>query len=236
MTPFPKDPKPVVKGGLRPPVTWSYSVLTGFEACPLRHYHVRVARDRAERVSDANQPGQDAHRSFEKRIKEGKALPPGLAGYERVVAPLMDSDAVDAEVKIGLTAQLKAVDFFHPSVWCRVVVDVLAVRAGGKGVLIVDWKTGKPRDNEDQARLSCVAALAKVPTAQVACAVFIYTNHRGQFIYKITRDEMESVMDSFAPRVAKLEHAMAFKDWPATPGWACRFCPVKECRHNKTYD
>jgi hypothetical protein len=85
VTPFPKKPVPVVKGGLRPPVTWSYSVLTGFEACPHRHHAVKVARTHAEKVSDQNAPGQEAHRAFERRITRGARLPDELSRYDAVL-------------------------------------------------------------------------------------------------------------------------------------------------------
>jgi hypothetical protein len=70
---------------------------------------------------------------------------------------------------------LRAVGFFDNRVWCRVVIDVLADR--GASVVALDWKTGKPRDNGDQGRLSCVAALAAHPDARMAVALFIYTGH-----------------------------------------------------------
>jgi hypothetical protein len=233
MTPFPKNPKPVVKGGLRPPVTWSYSVLTGFEACPHRHHAVKVARTHAERVSDANAPGQDAHRAFERRIAKAEPLPPDLSRYEGMLSHLTrTSRGVSAERKIGLDHALKAVGFFDSRVWCRVVVDVLADR--GASAVALDWKTGKPRDNEDQGRLTCVAALAAVPDAKVAAALFVYTNYGTQNKYAVRREEMPQVMDEFAPRIARLEYAFAHNDWPKTPSWACRYCPVTECEHNKS--
>lgn len=210
MTPFPKKPAPVVKGGLRPPVTWSYSVLTGFEACPHRHHAVKVARTHAERVSDANAPGQDAHRAFERRIAKATPLPPDLSRYETLLGHLAGtSRVVKAEARIGLDHALKSVGFFAPSVWCRVVVDVLADRGA--------------------------SAVAAVPDAKVAAAMFVYTNHDVKHRYAVRREEMSQVMDEFAPRIARLEYAFAHNDWPKTPSWACRYCPVTECGHNKTH-
>lgn len=232
MTPL--SGRPVVKGGSRPPVTWSYSVLTGFEACPYRHHAVKVARTHAEKVSDANAPGQDAHRAFERRIVKADPLPADLAAYEGMISHLTHtSREISAERRIGLDHELRAVGFFDSRVWCRVVIDVLADR--GASVVAVDWKTGKPRDNEDQGRLSCVAALAAYPEARMAATLFVYTNHTTQNKYVVRREEMGEVMDSFAPRLEKLEYAFAHNEWPKTPSWACRYCPVLECQHNKTY-
>lgn len=231
MTPL--SGRPVVKGGSRPPVTWSYSVLTGFEACPYRHHAVKVARTHAEKVSDANAPGQEAHRAFEKRIAHGTPLPSDLSRYEGMLDLLTrTSRKISAERRIGLDHALEAVGFFAPSVWCRVVIDVLADR--GASAVALDWKTGKPRDNEDQGRLSCVAALAACPEAQMAAVLFVYTGHDVQHKYAIRREEMGEVMDGFAPRIARLEYAFAHNDWPKTPSWACRYCPVIECEHNKS--
>jgi hypothetical protein len=234
VTPFPKKPVPVVKGGLRPPVTWSYSVLTGFEACPHRHHAVKVARTHAEKVSDQNNPGQEAHRAFERRITRGARLPDELSRYDAVLRHLADTSlAVKAEARIGLDHELRAVGFFDNRVWCRVVIDVLADR--GASVVAIDWKTGKPRDNGDQGRLSCVAALAAHPDARMAVALFIYTGHDDiKNKYAVRREEMGEVMDGFAPRVTRLEYAFAHDDWPKTPSWACRYCPVVECEHNKS--
>jgi FAD/FMN-containing dehydrogenase len=226
---------PVVKGGLRPPVTWSYSALTGFEACPHRHYAVKVARTHAERVSEANAPGQDAHRAFEAHVKKGAALPPGLSRYERMLRHLREtSHRVQAEARIGLDHELRPVGFFDTRVWCRVVIDVLADR--GASVVALDWKTGKPRDNEDQGRLSCVAALAANPEARMAAALFVYTNHDVQHKYAVRREEMGEIIDGFAPRLTRLEYSFAHNDWPKTPGWTCRFCPVFECEYNKSQE
>jgi hypothetical protein len=214
-----------------PDLPWSYSVLSSFEACPKRHYHTKVIRSHQEVFSDALRPGQEMHKAMENHIGYGDPLPPALERYGALVRGLVENGReVSAERRVGINRDLVQTGWGARDVWLRVVFDVMAV--GSRSVVVIDWKTGKPRLDDTQPTVNLIGALAVNPGVEVAKTVFAFVNHGEMRQDTLGRDRLEDAVMSFVPRLRRIERARDTGEWRAKEGWACGYCPVHECKYN----
>jgi hypothetical protein len=227
----PRHERPMTIAASLPDLPWSYSVLSSFEACPKRHYHTKVIKSHQEVFSDALGPGQEMHKAMENHIGYGDPLPPELERYGALVRALREKGReVSAERRVGVSRDLVQTGWGARDVWLRCVFDVTAV--GLSSVVVIDWKTGKPRLDDTQPKVNLIAALAVHPGVKVAKTVFAFVNHDETRDALMSREQLEDETLAFAPRLRRIERARDTGEWRAKEGWACGYCPVHECKYN----
>lgn len=216
------------------PLPFSMSRLKTFGQCPKKFFHTTIKKDVREAENDAMREGHRVHKAFEERIKRGKPLPPDLAKHEAIVAKLAGAPgAIMAEKKLALNHELDPTEYFADDVHSRSVADVLIV---GKKLVVVDWKTGKVRDDdEEQMRLTMSMALLTYPTATAASGLLIYTRENDRWPVEISREAAVPVYSEFVARAARIDKANAEASWPAKPSGLCKYCPVpkNKCPHKR---
>lgn len=213
---------------------WSWSALQGFEACPSKHNATKVAKTHKEAPGPAIARGNDFHREFEKAIKRGTPLPPSMSKWQGIVDGIRERSGT-AETKLALTSSLTPTTFFgSDSVWVRSIADA-QVRVGN-ALLLYDWKTGSwKEDAYGQLQLVNACALLADETLERARSLFIWldADAKPDICDSTITDALDTII-RFRPRLAKMAEAVEAGSWPATPGWSCKYCPVTECRHNRS--
>jgi hypothetical protein len=208
------------------PVAWSYSALTSFETCPRRYYLTKISKQVVEPPTEATMWGNSVHKALETRITQNKSLPPSMQQWEPVVAKVLSKGGkVEAEQKIALDRNLKQVTYFAPTVWVRGVTDFTIAK--DDKVFIGDWKTGKPTPESAQLKLTAAMTMAVKPWVNYVINAFIWLKDGSTTVEKFTRDDIPTIWQEFAPRVQRLEHAVAEQKFPPRPSGLCRkWCPV----------
>src|SRR5208337_2216514 len=126
---------------------YSYSFFNDLASCPRKAQHKYVLRDVPREDSPALEHGRRVHEALEKRLSETSSrLPDDLAPYDPHV-----------EVELAMTLGGKGCGFWDEKAFLRGKVDV-AITSGDR-CLILDWKTGKPR--EDPLELEIFSLLIK---------------------------------------------------------------------------
>ena len=100
-------------------------------------------------------------------------------------------------------------------------------RLGPDTVAIVDYKTGKPKTQEDadeSLQLSLYALAAREVMGKRADALVFYNLENNTPVFT-TRNEGE--LDETKLRVQKVANAIAEGEFPAHPGRHCAFCPYR---------
>jgi DNA helicase II / ATP-dependent DNA helicase PcrA len=100
-------------------------------------------------------------------------------------------------------------------------------RSGPEGVDIVDYKTGKPRLQEDadkSLQLSLYALAAREVWGQRAEHLIFY-NLENNTVVSTTRGEAE--LEAAKLRVEDVAEAIASGKFPAKPGYQCKLCPYR---------
>lgn len=215
-------------------VAWSASRLKAFEICPRRFYHLSVAKTHTEPESPAMEHGTLLHRAMERRVRDGVPLGVGYEKWEPLAAPWDDfRGRVFTEYRMAINAKSEPVDWFASDVDVRAIADVLAVQP--ERMFVVDYKTGRPRDDDEkQLDLTMAMAMCHFVEPVVCHGVLAYTMTGGKTSKSLTRDELPIVWMQFTPRVNRLRHAYETNTWPEKEGPFCRGCIVLECPYRKS--
>ena len=217
------------------PVAWSYSALNAYETCPKRYYLTKVSKQVAEPQTEATIWGNQVHKALELRITKHQTLPETMKQYETIAQTVVAKAVggkLEAESKMALTASYRPTTWFAKDVWVRGITDFTIAK--GDKVFVGDWKTGKPTPESAQLRLTAAMTMHQKPYVNTVINAFIWLKTGGTTHEKFTRDDIPTIWQEFAPRVQRLEHAVAESKFPARPSGLCaKWCPVGKslCEH-----
>jgi hypothetical protein len=220
-------------------VAWSFSVIDSFETCAWRHYLTKVKKTVSEGQSPEMKEGLRVHKALEDRLV--KKLP--LQGVDRKYEPFaarIEKSGVGGRIlpeqKLCLNDRFKPTTWFAKGpdgAWVRAISDVTILKPG-KG-FIGDWKTGKPKPNSAQLKLTAAMAFAIYPDVQTIWNAFLWLKTDTADIEKFERADAPGIWQEFMPRVRRLEIAFEKDEWPKKPSGLCReWCPVPRhlCEHS----
>ena len=215
------------------PFAWSHSALDSFETCPRRHYLTKVAKLVDEPQTDAMAWGKRVHKAFELYMKNGTPFSHTMARYNTIAEKFKSvadtSDEVLVEQQWAIDSDWQVTDWFAKNTWCRAVIDLALLR--NRAAALVDWKTGKMKDGDDQLKITALMTFARYPEIEVADTMFVWLKDDQVRRKKFHRDEQDSLWAEIGPRVERFEEAYNFDSWPARPSGLCRkHCPVG--KHN----
>lgn len=215
--------------------TWSHTSITTFESCPKKYYHTKVAKDVKEVFGQDADWGKKVHKDLEERITISKPLPDHLSHCEPIVQSILSKDGERlVEEQIALDKNFKPVTWFAKDAWARGVIDVGVVNK--KNAVLLDWKTGKRKPDNDQLKIFAALAFAKFPWVQKITTAFVWLkeNKLDKQLFTRTQDNA-SIWAELMPRINKLDSAYQRDSWPAKPSGLCNgWCPVKSCEHYKS--
>lgn len=217
----------------KPSVAWSFSALNTYETCPKKYWHLKIAKDYKEDFSGPHaEYGKAVHKAFELRVKKNKPLPMDMRHFEKYVAKFAEAPGKKlVELQLAINEAMEPTGWFDKDVWCRAILD-LAITNGNKA-LVVDYKTGKMKDDFSQLRLASALFLLHAPEIEHVTMAFFWTKDKAITKEVSTRDECLQVFSSFVPRVARLNRSVELTEWPARPNGLCRkYCPIQSCPHH----
>lgn len=215
------------------PFAWSYSSLTAFETCPWRWKLTKHTKQVVEPQTEALVEGNRVHKMLENYIVSQTPLP---AGYQHLL-PLVERvrrmpGRVEAERKIALTPNFTETTYFGRDVWFRTAFDVRVTLP--TKTIILDWKTGKRKQDPDQLRLSAAVEFKVRPNVETVETGYAWLNDKKIDREAFTRDQAPAIWQEFTVRVARIEHAIKTDNFPKRPSGLCRkWCPVgrANCEH-----
>jgi hypothetical protein len=218
-------------------LTWSYSALDAFETCPHRYYLTKVTKEIQEPQTQATMWGNQVHRALEHRVTKHVPLPESMAEFEPIAALVVkraEGGVIKAEQKMALTRDFRPTTWFGKDVYVRGITDFTIQK--GDSVFIGDWKTGKPTPQSAQLKLTAAMTFAHQPYINRIVNAFVWLKTGGVTTATFTRDDIPVIWQEFAPRVQRMEQALADNKFPKRPSGLCRkWCPVNTCEHNGKY-
>jgi len=201
----------------------SYSFLRDLDNCPQKAYRKFITRDLPKEDSPELREGNTTHKLLEEYINGvSERLPVELELH----AKPLEVRGAKAEVMLGMSENFLPVGFFDEP-WLRGKVDVLVLEP--PVAFIVDWKTGKVREDPHELRVQALLVRANYPTITTikGCYVWLKTGRTGP-IY-----DLSDLNATYHETVSALEKAESYgADWPTKPNALCNWCPVGDCRFN----
>ena len=207
-------------------LAWSFSALDAFKTCPRRYKLVNITKEVKDPPSEQIIEGRAVHKAMELAIKGEAPLPAKYAGYQPLVQSCQRASGQRlVETKWALNASFKPVKYFADDVWCRGVLDFAVVR--DDRATIIDWKTGKVRDDSGQLKLFAAAMFAIHPHLNRVDTGFAWM-HANKFTHKtFIKEQVPELWQQFLPEVRRLQAAVERNDFPPIPSGLCKaHCPV----------
>jgi hypothetical protein len=217
---------------------WSYSSLKLFQQCPKKYYHLKIAKDVAQQETTATNYGKEVHKAAEDYISKGIPVNPK---YKYMVPILESLENIDGdkycEMELGIgrrDGKYYSCEFDAEDYWWHGIVDLLIVN--GDTAYMVDYKTNKNARFADLKQLDYMASAVFLKFPKVleikSALVFVVS---GEFVQKIhTRAFYLAYLESAMLDLNRLEAATTSGVWNPVSGPLCKFCPVKDCAHNRS--
>jgi RecB family exonuclease len=132
--------------------------------------------------------------------------------------------------QIAFTRELALTEWFAKDVYGRVVWDLALV--GEHHAVIIDYKTGKKKDDPFQLQIFAAVGFIKYPTLRSVETRYVWTNGSPTTSKSYSREDVPWMWNEILPRVERIETAVQRGQYDPRPSGLCRWCPVRECEHN----
>ena len=220
------------------PVAWSHSVLEAFASCPRRYNLINRTKTIKEPPSKEMAYGQRVHKDLEAFLQFGKPLPEDI-NFCAPIAETIRKKAVggklDVEQKMTLNANFQPTSWFAKDAWVRGITDFTIYRKDK--AFIGDWKTGNPKDNPQQLKLTSALTFATQPHVNEIINTFVWLKTNSiSTPFRVTRNGMKEIWQEFMPKVAELQKAVDTNTFIPKPSGLCKnWCPVtkEHCEFGK---
>ena len=197
----------------------SYTSMKTYDICPLQYWHRRINKTYEEKHSPQILEGWRVHEAFEKALKDGKPLPPDLTKY----APLLETfeQPYFVEMQLAVDKDFHACKYFDDRARFRAVLDV--VRIDGDSAKIIDWKTGKVREDPMQLQGNAAILMEHFPTVKRVSACFIWLKYNKMTLVHTDQKERDKIRQNLLERMMEIEDD---NEYVPTPSYMCRWCPA----------
>jgi len=215
---------------------WSPSRLDAFKNCPAQFNAVEVAKTVPKAEFDEQAAGTMDHKSFEDYMSIGKELPPHLRVHKKYLDKFQAKPGTYwTEQKLGIDRKLKPCSFWAKDVWCRLVVDYIKVDMTAEKPIayILDYKTGKQKDNFRQLALYAIHAFA-LHGVELVDARFYWTQTQTESRKIWSRADIPGLWKMFIDDLKQYKEAFDTDTWQMRPSGLCNgWCPVTNCENWK---
>lgn len=200
----------------------SYTLLNTFERCKRQAHRRYVVKDLPKEKSVHLDWGQRVHDAMEEAIR-GAPLPDDMLQWEHFLSPL--GGAV-AEAKLGVKEDWSPCGFFDPKCYFRTKIDVSMVK--GNAAAIVDWKTGKRREDADELEINAALLKAHMPELETITGWYVWLKDNALgTVHDLSATAGKQAEISRRMSVVRQSEQMSY--WPPTENALCGWCPVKDC-------
>jgi hypothetical protein len=208
----------------------SYTFYNDFDNCPHKAWRKYIKKDLPyEEKTEAQHKGVRMHTAMENAINKELSLPEEWQEADTLVNLLQnmpDTYQVRAEYKLAMTMDGPCA-YDAQAAWFRGKLDLVVMHTGA---WIIDWKTGKVR--EDKFELECQALLLKTNHPDLDPIVgeyYWFINGKPGKRYTLTPDVTFVTLRNKWVQMKQFEEK---KDFPKRPNSLCGWCPVKDCEYN----
>jgi PD-(D/E)XK nuclease superfamily len=218
----------------KPQFSFTWSKIKNFETCPRRYLEIDVNKNYKEE-SPALDYGFEMHEAAKLCISHGKPLPEKFKVLEPWVKKLTnDSDdpavSIQTELKLSIDKNMNPCSWLDKRTYMRGVIDFLKIRK--KVALIVDWKSGEPKDDLIQLGLFAQLIFSHYNWVEAIKTIYVWIKNNDSTEENLYRRDMVDLWKEITPRINALELAHSTDAFPPKKSGLCKqYCPVITCEH-----
>lgn len=200
-----------------PPVSHSHFV--AFDQCPRKYQHYYVLKDVPWETSPEMDKGKAVHEHMEQLIRSGFLNEHGWY-------------TIRAELKLGITNMGHACDFFADNVFCRGTLDVLVLdQTKPDTAVLLDWKTGKRREDPTELRIHATLAAAHDRKLQNIYGHYVWLQECAVGPQHDLSDTTRT-LEHISEQADKIAHQLKMGYMPPRQSPLCHWCRVTSCEYN----
>lgn len=212
---------------------WSFSRWKDYEGCPARaKWRFLEKLPVEEEKSPALERGGQIHDEAKRFVQEGGKLPKSLFAFEDEFAILRrayEGGRVDVitEEQWAATKDWVPTEWFGSDAWVRTTLDALVLE--GDRAVIIDYKTGKIRkeEQEPQLELYAVVTLSRFPAVEEVASSLWYLDHGVATRKRYPRSDLPRLKKAWLARTKKMLSDERFDPKPSS---MCRYCPFEKAK------
>lgn len=197
--------------------------------CPHQAYRRYILKDVKYVSTPAMEAGNAVHTAMENRVGKGKVLPDEYRQYEPFASCFNDLP-VKVEWKLGVTTEGKPCDWYDTKIFIRTKLDLSLVN--GETGYLLDWKTGKVREDPFELEVQAVALHASNPHLKKIVGQFAWLkeNRLGQMHdLSQTNRTWTTICETVTAAQKDLDRGVFEK----RQGPLCRWCDCLDCEFNE---
>jgi len=204
----------------------SFSRLQTFEQCERKYEYLYVTRSVVEVGNEYTDYGTRVHTALEEYAGNNQALPKELMRFRSLVDRVLQASGDKYfEQKMTVDAEHNPVAWDSPDAYVRGIADVLVVSPSIAKAL--DWKTGKPRDDDRQLKLMALLVFAHFPEVEAVDTAYIWLHHDTATRACYVKKDIGDLWKVFEAKIARIVDAAALGVFKAKPSPLCGWCPAK---------
>jgi hypothetical protein len=207
---------------------WSFTNLAKAEQCLRQYHHVYVLKDIPFEETEASRWGSLVHSEMEKRLRDGTPLPSTMTQYESFVPAKTQRLRGLVEFKMGIRDDGTFCGFFADEVWLRGKLDFGLVDHEQHTACIMDWKTGKVREDPDELEIYGMLLKAKYPDLTKIAGWYVWLKEKRMGKVHDLSDA-NGKLASVKHRTQRIQEAADMDAWAPRESPLCGWCGVKTC-------
>lgn len=208
-------------------IALSYSRLSTFEQCETKFQYLYVDKTVKDKDNEFTIYGTRVHEALEKYGQGTAPLTPETEKHQGLVDALLSQPGDKYfEHQMALDEYKTPCDWFNPKVWLRGIADVLIVN--GDVAFVIDWKTGKVKDNPTQLKLFACMVMEHFPAVKRVKTAFVWLGHNEVTSQTFSREYLQEMWNTLTPRMDAVQQAVTLGFFKSKPTGLCNWCPAKD--------
>lgn len=209
---------------------FTYTMLNTYLICPHQMYRRYVLKDLPFVETDEMKWGTQVHGAMEYRMG-GKPLPADMRQWEPIAAPIA-ARSPKTEQQLAINREGRPIDYWDKSgqIFFRGKNDITLFHTSAASALLLDWKTGKRR--EDPFELATNAMLIHAHNPHL-------TSIKGHYVW-LKENALGAPHDVSDTRstwakvnnlAEEIKDCQSSNEWVKKKGPLCGYCNVVDCEN-----
>lgn len=206
----------------------SYSRVSCFKQCPAKFEHLYVNKSVTDEGNEHTFYGTRVHESLEKYARTGDVneLTNETREWKSLVDNILKQEGEKYyEYQMAINPACSPVDWFSSDVWFRGVADVLVIN--GNKATVLDWKTGKQRDDFTQLMIFASMVMFHFPEVDEVVCGFVWLKPRTITKAIYNRNNLHHMWGQLTTQLDKIQECVDMGVFTAKTSPLCNWCPAK---------